>query len=133
MDATETTPQPARRKPEARSRVGNGKVFLPLTDGRSVTARRFRDIYEDVASDLGGLDQLSEGQKQIIRRAAMLSAESERQEALWANGQTEFDINLYTVMANSLRRLLETVGLERVARPVNDGSDFLVTAHRLRK
>ena len=49
-----------------------------------LTARRFQDLYEDVANDLGGIDLLSEGQKQLIRRAATLSAESERQEAEWA-------------------------------------------------
>jgi hypothetical protein len=40
-----------------------------MVDGRSVTARRFKDLYEDIAADLGGLDQLSEGQRQLIRRA----------------------------------------------------------------
>ena len=72
------------KRGKGRSRVTNGSKLLPLSDGRSVTARRFRDIYEDVAADLGGLDQLSEGQKQLCRRAAMLSAESERMEALAA-------------------------------------------------
>ena len=54
--STLATQHLARRKPEARSRVGNGKVLLPMTDGRSLTARRFQDLYEDVANDLGGLD-----------------------------------------------------------------------------
>jgi hypothetical protein len=35
--------------------------------------------------DLGGKALLSEGQRQLIRRAAMLSAESERMEALAVN------------------------------------------------
>src|ERR1700737_4638555 len=86
-NAAETIPRPARRPPAQRSRVGNGKVLLPMTDHRSATYRRFCDLYEDVAADLGGLDLLSEAQKQLIRRAAMLSAESERQEAEWANGR----------------------------------------------
>jgi hypothetical protein len=133
-------PKLARRKPEARSRVGNGKTLLPMSDGRSATARRFRDIYEDVAADLGGLDFLSEGQKQLIRRAALLSAECERQESLAARGERLpngeimwkenadflFDIDRYVVMTNSLRRVLETIGLKRVPRPVNDGSQALV-------
>jgi hypothetical protein len=80
----QTTPRPARRPPAQRSRVGNGKVLLPMTDGRSLTARRFQDLYEDIANDLGGLAVLSEAQKQLIRRVATLSAESERQEAEWA-------------------------------------------------
>src|SRR5215467_4363246 len=59
-----------------RSRVTNGSQLLPLTDGRSVTARRFRDLYEGICSDLGGADILSEGQKQLARRAARASRRS---------------------------------------------------------
>lgn len=54
-------------------------------DSRSVTYRRFKDLYQDIASDLVGLDHLSEGQKQLIRRASMLSAE--RMEAMSARGE----------------------------------------------
>jgi hypothetical protein len=115
--ASETTPEIARRPPACRSRVGNGKVLLPMTDGRSVTARRFQDLYEDIAADLGGLDHLSEAERQLIRRAATLSAESERQEAEWANGRP-FDLTLYSTTANCLRRLFETLGLERKSRDV---------------
>jgi hypothetical protein len=122
--ASETTPRPARRPPAQRSRVGNGKVLLAMTDGRSLTARRFQDLYEDIANDLGGLDILSEAQKQLIRRVATLSAESERQEAEWANGRP-FDLTAYSTTANCMRRLFETLGISRVARPINDGSQAL--------
>jgi hypothetical protein len=86
-----------------------------MTDGRSLTARRFQDLYEDVANDLGGLDFLTEAQKQLIRRAATLSAESERQEAEWANGRP-FDLTLYSTTSNCLRRIFESLGLERRPR-----------------
>lgn len=118
-------------KPTHRSRVSNGSKLLPLADGQSVTARRFRDIFEEIGADLGGLDNLSEAQKQIARRAAALSAESERQEALWARGEAEFDVQRYTVQANTLRRLLETLGIERRPRPVADGRNALLDAHGL--
>ncbi|PNE10336.1 MAG: hypothetical protein CR217_14920 [Beijerinckiaceae bacterium] len=72
------------KRGKGRSRVTNGSKLLPLSDCRSATARRFRDLYEDIAADLGGLNQLSEGEKQLIRRAALLSAELERQEAMAA-------------------------------------------------
>ena len=67
------TPQPVRRSPYNRSRVANGKL-LPATDGRSLAARRFRDLYEDT-DGLGGANHLSEGQRQLARRAAMLSSD----------------------------------------------------------
>jgi hypothetical protein len=94
-NAEETIAQQIRRKSHGRSRVGNGAKLLPLTDGRSATAGRFKDLVEDIAADLGGKDTLSEGQRQLIRRAAMLSAECERQEALAARGEAEFDCELY--------------------------------------
>jgi hypothetical protein len=75
--------------------------------------------------DLGGLDCLSEGQKQLIRRAAMLSAESKRLEALSARGEAGFDIDLYGMLCDRLGRLFGRLGLERVARPVSDGSAVL--------
>jgi hypothetical protein len=114
------------RKSHGRSRVGNGAKLLPLTDGRSASYRRFKDLVEDIAADLGGKQNLSEGQRQLIRRAAMLSAECERQEALAARGEAEFNCELYGMMCDRLGRLFGRLGLERVARPVNDGSRALV-------
>jgi hypothetical protein len=132
-------PKLARRKPEARSRVGNGKTLLPMVDGRSATARRFKDLVEDIAADLGGQDHLSEGQRQLIRRAAMLSAECERMEAMAARNDRRpdgaiawrsevpfvFDLEIYGTLCDRLGRLFGRLGLERVARPVNDGSNAL--------
>jgi hypothetical protein len=112
------------KRGKGRSRVTNGSKLLPLSDGRSVSGRRFRDIFEDIANDLGGLDRLSEAQKQMIRRAATLSAESERQEAEWANGRP-FDLTAYSTTSNCLRRLFETLGVQRQPRQVNDGSHVL--------
>lgn len=122
-------PQPVRsmKRGKGRSRVTNGSKLLPLADGRSVTARRFRDLYEDIATDLGGLDLLSEGQKQLIRRAAMLSAESERLEALSARGEAGFDIDLYGMLCDRLGRLFGRLGLERVARPVSDSGATILS------
>jgi hypothetical protein len=112
----ENTQELLSRKSHGRSRVGNGAKLLPLTDGRSATARRFKDLVGDISLDLGGPAVLSEAQKQLIRRAAMLSSECERHEALSARGEAEFNIELYVVMTNALRRVLESVGLRRVAR-----------------
>ena len=83
-----------------------------------MTARRFKDLVQLVCADLGGVDYLSEGERQLVRRAAALSAECERQEALWARGEAEFEILAYCTLTNSLRRVLETIGLKRVPRDV---------------
>ena len=42
----------ARKKPTARSAVTNGRELLPGIDGRSQTARRYRDIAAALASEL---------------------------------------------------------------------------------
>ncbi len=128
-----------KKRSKGRSRVTNGSKLLPLSDCRSATARRFRDLYEEIAADLGGLDHLTEGQKQLARRAAMLSAECERQEAMAARNdrrpdgaiawKTEapfvFNLEIYGMLCDRLGRLFGRLGLERVARPVNDGSNAL--------
>ena len=119
MESLTAIPQQAwnnKPKSSGRSRVSNGSKLLPLADGRSVTARRFRDLYEDIAADLGGLDRLSEGQKQLIRRAAMISAESERLEALATRGEGEFDLELYGMLCDRLGRLFGRIELERRQR-----------------
>jgi len=125
VETAETIAPVVLRSSRLRSRLSNGSKLLPMTDGRSATARRFKDLVEDIAADLGGKDHLSEGQRQLIRRAAMLSAESERMEALAARGEAEFDIDLYGMICDRLGRLFGRLGLERVARPVNDGSQAL--------
>ena len=115
-----------------RSRVTNGSKLLPLSDGRSATARRFRDLYEDIAADLGGKDHLSEGQRQLVRRAAMLSAECERMEAMAARNDRRpdgaiawksevpftFDLEVYGQLCDRLGRLFGRLGLERKSRDV---------------
>jgi hypothetical protein len=81
----EITAETTTRSSRFRSKVSNGRL-LPMTDGRSATARRFRDLIFDIAGDLGGMAQLTTAEVQLVRRASMLSAECERHEALAARG-----------------------------------------------
>jgi hypothetical protein len=73
----------ASRQRAHRSAISNGTRLFCVDglDGRSQTARRFRDLVEGMGNDLGGSDRLSEGQRQLIRRAATLSIMSESVEA----------------------------------------------------
>jgi hypothetical protein len=123
------------RKPKAgckkygRSRVGNGSELLSGIDGRSATYRRFRDLVADIAGDLGGVDRLSELERQLIRRAAMLSAECEKMEAAAARGE-EFDSQLYGMMADRIGRIAQRLGLSRLARDVEAGDRSLAEMFR---
>ena len=117
--STDSEPVAARLRGTFRSKVSNGSRILPYGDGRSASARRFRDLVEVISNDLGGGEHLSEAQRQLVRRASLLSAESERLEAQWARSEKDFDVATYALLTNCLRRVCETVGLQRVARPVD--------------
>ncbi len=71
----------AARESHNRSKVTNGKALFLNGSVKSAAARRFADILSNVVSDLGGFDQLSEGQRQLARRAAALSVACEKLEA----------------------------------------------------
>lgn len=89
----------------ARSRVTNGKSLLVFGDGRSAGARRFRDVLAGLAAEVGGLDSLSESEKQIARRAASTSIECELIEAERAAG-SEVDPTRYATVLNAQRRAM---------------------------
>jgi len=103
-----------------KSRITNGTSFLPGIDGSSPWVRRAKDLIHLHLSDLGGWDATSAGERAITRRVAVISVELENLEARFAtNGSaTPEDLALYITASNSLRRLLEAVGLQRRARDV---------------
>src|ERR1700730_2080029 len=117
MKPEETGSAFAARSRHHRSAVSNGsKIFsIAGADGRSSLSRRYRDIVAATTADLGGGDVLSEGQRQIIRRASALSIICESVEVDLVAYQA-FDIANYLTAANALRRMVETLGLQRVVR-----------------
>jgi hypothetical protein len=84
-----------------------------------------RDLINLHLSDLGGDTNVSEAESSIIRRCATLTVELERLEVAFATaGEATADqLDLYQRSANSLRRLLEAVGIER--RPRDIGPSLL--------
>ncbi len=117
-------PKAIPRKDAQKSRVANGSaLFAGGIDGRSVWVRRARELINDHVSDLGGIENTSAAERSIIRRASALTVECERFEARFAQlDETAIadrdDLDLYRKCADSLRRLLETVGLKRVPRDI---------------
>jgi hypothetical protein len=109
---------------KGRSRVTNagvdGRTVIAGVDGRTLWARRLRDLIQLHLADLAGEDAVSEAEKSIIRRAATLTVELERMESDFAlaGGAQPAQLELYQRTANSLRRLLESVGLERRAKTI---------------
>jgi hypothetical protein len=108
-----------------RSRITNGALIDG--DGRSAWARRMRDLIVLHVGDLGGEDNVTEAEKSIVRRVATLTVELERMESMFAEaGEASPDeLILYQTCTNSLRRLLESIGLQRRAKPVESLAQYL--------
>jgi hypothetical protein len=109
---------PVERRPsKQRSRITNGTTLLPGVDGRSPWIRRCKDI---LASHLSDKPDATAAEQAIIRRAAVLIVELERLERQFAlAGEADPEtLDLYGRVAGNMRRLLESVGLERRAREV---------------
>lgn len=133
----------ARKKPQqsrkvhgkqlcGRSRITNGRSLVPEIDGRSVWARRLRDLICLHTADLGGEDNLSQAELSLIRRAATLTVELEHleQRFLVEDGASAADLHLYQRTANSLRRLLESIGLKRRPKDVTPDLDTYLASKR---
>jgi hypothetical protein len=120
---------PARRSLDGRSsrqrsRVTNGKSPFVEADGRGPWSRRWRDIVAEITNDLGGVDLLGEGQKQLIRRCATIAIACERAEAKAAAGE-DIDLETYGTLTDRLGRALQRLGLKRVPRDVTNFGDLL--------
>ena len=118
--AISTTTPAGRPAAAQRSRITNGSALLPGVDGRSAWVRRARDLIREHLADLGGFDNVSAAERSIIRRASVLTVELERLEAKFAlAGEASVaDLDCYQRGANTLRRLLGAVGLQRRAREI---------------
>ena len=104
-----------------RSAISNGSAVLADVDHRSAWMRRLKDLIDDMASDLGGHDAISTAEQVIVRRASMLTLQLEimdRGFALNEGVATAKEIETYQRCANSLRRLLESLGLQRRQKDV---------------
>ena len=115
-------PLHAIRSPEQHSRVTNGSTLFAEAgiDLRGPWARRFRDVFELHISDLAGIANVSEAEQSICRRIATLTVELERLECRLVKQEAPDDklLDLYQRVSNTLRRLLESVGLQRRQRDV---------------
>ena len=105
-------------KSRQRSRVTNGRDVLPDIDGRSVIARRYRDIVNAILVDQGGVDQCSESRsKQLIRRFAAAAVIAEQMESRLANGE-QIDIAEHAQLASTLVRIAQRIGINRRAKNI---------------
>lgn len=118
MSLIETAPVAALPK-TSRSRVTNGKALLAGIDGRSATARRFKDIAAAYAAELGPLTAM---QSAMVKQAAVLTLEAESMQAALVRGEA-VDRDAVVRLANALDRALRSLGL-RPARAKPKGPNL---------
>jgi hypothetical protein len=114
---TSVQDHPRVRAKRPRSAVTSGRKAFIAGDPNSAWARRFHDLVQGHLSDLSGRSNVSEAKFALCKRAAGLECELEQMEGRMSLGE-EVDLDAYGRGASHLRRILETLGLERKCRDV---------------
>jgi hypothetical protein len=97
--------------------VTNGRRMFVNGRGTSAWSRRYADLIAGHAADLGGADLLSNAQLSLIRRASAIECQLEAWEGDLSEGRP-VDLDTFARTAGHLRRILETLGLQRCQRDV---------------
>ncbi len=109
--------------PAFRAGIVNGVPFLLTRAGRRVdlrthAGRRFVTLIGAMVSDLGGPENVSTAEMQLVRRAVALAVDLEFQEAQALHDNDALDPDVFRVMADAQRRILQALGLRRRARDI---------------
>jgi hypothetical protein len=102
------------RAPSARSAITNDPLRLRGVDGRSATARRYRDLCMEYADTLGGAAVLGPAVQAMIRQAAAITIQMELLQAKIVAGE-DVDLEQLTRVSNVLTRMLHRLGLRKPA------------------
>lgn len=118
----------ALKKKEAKKRM-----FVTPVDNRSVPVRRFREIYYNITTELGGVDRITESQRQLARRVANLAMYAEliegqlycrltgEESQLPKDIGIHWDVDTYESISKTINTLCKTLGIERQAINVTPG------------
>jgi len=109
--------QPARKpvtrsSTTNRSAVTNGSKLLVGIDGRSPTARRFRDLVAAFEAEIGG--NLTEVERGLVKQAAALTIRAEQLQADIVNGKP-VDSDQLIRISSTAKRILGAIG-EKAAK-----------------
>src|SRR5258705_6554548 len=91
----------------SRSKVSNGTRLLQNVDGRSSSARRFRDLVRAYESEVGG--NLTEVERGLIRQAAALTFKAETLQSDLVNGNP-VDGDQLIRLTGTAKRILSALG-----------------------
>ncbi len=109
--------------PAFRAGIVNGAPFLLTRNGRRVdlrthAGRRFVTLIDAMVSDLGGAENVSTMEAQLVRRGAALAVDLEFQEAQALHDNDALDPAIYRTMVETQRHVLQALGLRRRARDI---------------
>ena len=94
-----------------------GLLSIDALDKRTRPFRRYEAIRGAVLADMGGEENTSEVQRQLISKFATLALQLETLESAAIEG-IAIDLDLFARCASHLRRIAETLGLRRVPKDV---------------
>jgi hypothetical protein len=93
-------------------------------DGRTRPAIKFRETAGALASDLGGADQLTRAQMELVRRVSGFAVLADQIEEQLCRGEL-VDLEAYVAVAGTQARILRTLGLKRLTKPVPTLAEYL--------
>ena len=122
----------AKVSPTTRAAVSNGSRLHARAkgvDGRTVAARRFRDLVASFSESLGGEAALSEADKALVRHAAGLAVKAERMQAAIVAGE-DVDLEGWTRLSNCLLRTFGQLRIKRERRDATPSLDEYLESNR---
>jgi hypothetical protein len=117
----------ARSSTTNRSAVTNGSKLLVGIDGRSPTARRFRDLVQAYETEVGG--DLSQTERSMIKTAATLTLTAEMKQAQIVNGEMVDTDDLIRLSSEVRRILAEIAGKAGKRKPAGPTLSQLLAEH----
>ncbi len=120
--------------PAFRAGLVNGNVFLLTRSGRRVdlrthAGRRFVTLIDAMVSDLGGPENVSVAEMQLVRRASALAVDLEFQEAQALHDNDALDPAIYRTMVETQRHVLQALGLRRRTRDITPRLSDIIEGH----
>lgn len=113
------------------------KVTLPTTatlDLRTRAGKLYLATRDAIIADLGGRDELSRAELELIDRAAGLATRLNAADAeMLEGGPQSLAASEYATLANSLNRILSTLGLKRRPRDVTPSFRDYIASKALEK
>jgi hypothetical protein len=107
-----------------------GGIMLPRTDGRTVSARRYRDLVVAFETEVGGGAALTASERATVQQAAAIALRAEELQADLVLGKP-VDSDLLVRLTGTARRLLNGIkGNADDRRPVGPNlADYLASKY----